>query len=104
MNREEWLNNVDENGGCTCDNCWASYSEYYGHAEAHAAEKPANVLTPFNLFTKVYDGFESTSDIFRDLREAFDERFNEKAKQLPGEFQGKLTLTLWYSPSEDDPK
>lgn len=105
MNRDEWNIDASENGGCTCDNCWARYSEYYGRSEAHVAAKPVpKELTPFNLFTKVYDGFEDAYDISRDVHEAFDARFNEMAARLPGEFQGKLTLTLWYSPSEDDPK
>jgi hypothetical protein len=58
---------------------------------------------PKVLFQKSYDGFEVSSDVWRDFDEAFDRRFNPPIEQLPGEFQGKLTVTITYEPSEDDP-
>jgi hypothetical protein len=45
-----------------------------------------------------YHGFESISDLDRDISECLDDRFNEKAKGIPGEFQGTIRVTVEYFP------
>lgn len=49
------------------------------------------------IFKKEYHGFESTSDIGRDLHEMWDERFNPDIKGISGEFQGTVKITVTYS-------
>ena len=49
-----------------------------------------------------YHGFESLSDLDRDVMEALDDRFNEKAKEVPGEFQGTIKVTIEYFPDGDE--
>lgn len=56
------------------------------------------------VFDKEYHGFEDAVDVFRDVSEAFDGRFNPSMKGIPGEFQGTMRVTITYEPSEDDPK
>lgn len=48
------------------------------------------------LFEKVYHGFEDIYDLSRDVMEAFDERINPNAKDIPGEFKGKVIVTIIY--------
>lgn len=48
------------------------------------------------IWAKDYVGFESLSDIERDVSEALDERFNPAAKLLPGVFEGTLRVTFDY--------
>lgn len=45
-----------------------------------------------------YHGFESLSDLDRDIYESLDNRYNEKAKDIPGEFQGTVRVTIEYFP------
>lgn len=52
------------------------------------------------LYNKTYHGFENFSDYFRDVHEAVDPRFNPLMKDLPGEFQGKITVILTYEEDE----
>jgi len=52
------------------------------------------------VFEKTYDGFESLSDIGRDIGEVFDERFNPMMSDIPGEFQGRMKVVITYE--EDD--
>lgn len=54
------------------------------------------------IYEKEYHGFESLYDLGRDVYEAFDSRFNEKAKDIPGEFQGTVKVTIEYMESEDE--
>ena len=48
------------------------------------------------IFNKDYEGFESLYDIQRDVIECFDPAFNEEAKDIPGEFQGTVNVTITY--------
>jgi hypothetical protein len=100
MTHEEWKRDQETSGMCACHGCWSRYAEYYG-AKSLVAPRPTR--PPFRLFVKQYEGFESSSDMFRDIREAFDKRFNPEAAKLPGEFQGTMRVTITYIPSEDDP-
>ena len=54
------------------------------------------------IFHKVYDGFESLSDLQRDLVECMDPDYNSHVNDIPGEFQGKMTVTITYSEEEQD--
>lgn len=54
------------------------------------------------VWTKDYHGFESMSDLDCDVYEALDERFNPKAKDIPGEFQGTIKVTMEYIPAEEE--
>jgi hypothetical protein len=42
------------------------------------------------IFLKTYHGFEAASDIERDVLECLE------SSDLPGEFQGKLKVTITY--------
>ena len=53
------------------------------------------------IWRKKYHGFEDVSDLGRDIYECLDGRFNEKAKDIPGEFQGTLRVTVEYFPEGD---
>jgi len=59
-------------------------------------------MTIRTIFDKTYDGFEDIYDLGRDVHEAFDPRFNPKAAGIPGEFQGKIRVTITYEPDVDD--
>lgn len=48
------------------------------------------------IFKKEYEGFESLSDIGRDVSEAFDKDFNPDVAFLPGEFQGTVRVIIEY--------
>ena len=48
------------------------------------------------IFIREYEGFESISDIQRDVIECFDESFNKLAEGLPSEFRSKITLKITY--------
>jgi glutamate-1-semialdehyde aminotransferase len=52
------------------------------------------------IFNKHYHGFEDVYDLERDISEMWSE---PSAKGIPGEFQGTVTVTVTYTPSEDDP-
>ena len=54
------------------------------------------------LWHKVYDGFESFSDYWRDVDEAVQPDFNPEMKKVPGEFQGKIRVTIEYEPAEGE--
>ena len=57
------------------------------------------------LFRKEYDG-DSIPDIYRDVSEAIDEKFNPIVAQVPdmegfpGFAAGKFTLTITWEPEE----
>lgn len=55
------------------------------------------------IFEKDYEGFESLSDIERDIIECFDPQFNEKAKDIPSEFEGTVKVVITYTPDESIP-
>jgi hypothetical protein len=55
---------------------------------------------PTVIWSHKYHGFESLSDLERDITEAFDDRFNPAAKVIPGEFQGTVKVTIEYTPEE----
>jgi hypothetical protein len=48
------------------------------------------------FFEKEYNGFEDIYDLERDVMEALDSRFNEKAKVIPAEFQGTIKVVMTY--------
>lgn len=60
-------------------------------------------MSKIRIWQKDYVGFESLSDLDRDISEAFDEKFNPAVKQLPGEFEGTLRVTIEYINWEDEP-
>jgi len=49
-------------------------------------------------FEKTYHGFEAVSDLGRDI----DEMWQYELKDIPGEFQGTIKVTVEYIPSEDE--
>lgn len=57
---------------------------------------------PRVIFQKKYGGFESLYDIERDISEAFNPDFNPAAKDIPGEFQGTVQVTITYTPEGTD--
>lgn len=54
------------------------------------------------LWQKTYHGFEDFSDYWRDTHEAVDSDFNPEMKSIPGEFQGKVKVTIEYIPEGED--
>jgi hypothetical protein len=48
------------------------------------------------LLSKTYHGFEDAADLDRDVSEIFMGR-----DDIPGEFQGTITVTITYTPPED---
>jgi hypothetical protein len=56
-------------------------------------------MTKRVIYKKEYHGFEDVGDLDRDISEMWDE---PAAKSIPGEFQGTLTVTVEYTPSEED--
>ena len=48
------------------------------------------------IFHKEYHGFEDVGDIERDVSEMWD------GVNIPGEFQGTITVTVEYTSSEDE--
>lgn len=55
------------------------------------------MTTPVILLKKTYHGFEDAVDLDRDVSEIFMGR-----NDIPGEFQGTLTVTITYTPPEDE--
>jgi len=51
------------------------------------------------IYKKDYHGFEDIYDLERDMSELWDE---PAAKKIPGEFRGTITVTVEYTPSEED--
>jgi hypothetical protein len=56
----------------------------------------------FIIFAQEYHGFESLADIERDVGEALSADFNPLMDDVPGEFQGTITVTIHYTPAEDE--
>jgi hypothetical protein len=54
------------------------------------------------IYSREYHGFESLSDIGRDVEEAFDANFNPLMDDIPGEFQGTMTVTITFTPASED--
>lgn len=54
------------------------------------------------IWQKSYHGFEATSDLERDISESLNSDYNDKVKDIPGEFQGTLKVTIEYIPEEDE--
>lgn len=54
------------------------------------------------IFKKDYGGFESLSDFWRDTSECFDPDFNPEMKDIPGEFQGTVKVTIEYVEPEQE--
>jgi hypothetical protein len=48
------------------------------------------------IFKKEYDGFEDSADVYRDVSEAMDADFTPVWKDIGGEWQGKLKITIEY--------
>ena len=51
------------------------------------------------IFFKEYHGFESCADIYRDVAEMLDPRFNPEAEGIGGEFQGTIKIEVTYCES-----
>ena len=49
------------------------------------------------IYSQEYSGFESFYDYFRDVHEAVDPDFNDKMKDIPGEFRGTITVKITYT-------
>lgn len=64
----------------------------------HAMKTGGSYLKKVTLLDKKYHSFESWSDIERDVSESFDN------KNLPGEGQGFIHVTMTYVPNPNDPK
>lgn len=54
------------------------------------------------IWQKSYNGFEDAVDLGRDIYECLDGDFNDKAKNISGEFQGVLKVTVEYFPADDE--
>lgn len=63
----------------------------------NATSKP-----PVVLFDRTYHGFESLNDYFSDVHEAVDADLNPTMKDVPGEFQGKVRVTVTYEEDEGE--
>lgn len=48
------------------------------------------------IYENEYPGFESLDDWERDLTEAIDGKYNDKVKDISGEFQGTFFVKVWY--------
>lgn len=48
------------------------------------------------IFNKEYHGFESSADIYRDVCEMLDPRFNPDAEGIEPEFSGTIKITVTY--------
>lgn len=48
------------------------------------------------VFDRTYHGFEDFADYFRDVHEAVDPDLNPRMKGIPGEFQGRIRVTVTY--------
>lgn len=48
------------------------------------------------ILRREYGGFESIADLDRDVYEAIE------GADIPGEFQGTMTVTITYEPGEDE--
>jgi len=57
---------------------------------------------PKLIFEKDYNGFEDCYDLQRDIIEAFDERFNDGAKNLSPEFKGTITVKITYKKIDEN--
>lgn len=57
-----------------------------------------------DIFDKTYHGFEDFFDYWRDVDEAVDKDFNSAMGSVPGEFQGKMRVTITYEPAECESK
>lgn len=53
------------------------------------------------IYKKEYHGFEDFSDYWRDMDEAVRPEFNAAMKDIPGEFQGTIRVTIEYVPEEN---
>lgn len=49
------------------------------------------------IFQKDYHGFEDIYDLGRDISECLDPQFNPLAAEIPGEFQGMISVKIEYS-------
>ena len=50
------------------------------------------------IFDGTYEGFESLADIDRDISEMWD----TSSVGIPGEFQGKVRVQVWYEPTIEE--
>jgi len=48
------------------------------------------------IFEKEYSGYESISDLERDMIECFDPKYNKEARHIPGEFEGNVRVKVTY--------
>lgn len=48
------------------------------------------------IFEKTYHGFEALQDYFRDMEEAVDAQMNPAMSDVPGEFTGRVKVTITY--------
>jgi len=48
------------------------------------------------IFSKEYHGFEDSVDIYRDVEEMLDPRFNSGAEGLNPEFRGTIKIEVTY--------
>ncbi len=53
------------------------------------------------IFSKKYNGFEALSDVDRDVSEAFNPHFNIAMQDIPGEFEGTMTVVITYTGPEE---
>lgn len=54
------------------------------------------------IFEKKYYGFEDSYDLYRDISEALNPKYNENMKDIPGDFSGILNVVVTYI--EEDQK
>lgn len=63
-------------------------------------------MSEITIFKKEYHCFEGSFwdcyELEKDVEDCFDQRLNEAAKHLSGEFSGTVTVTITYKESDDE--
>jgi len=54
------------------------------------------------VFYKTYFGFEDAYDLDRDIAEMWEYAESESVKKIPGEYKGKLEVSIKYYPTLEE--
>lgn len=83
--------------------------DHTGHEDVHVDALVGRAIHEFVgrcrgkvLFDRTYHGFESLNDYFCDVHEAVDADLNPAMKDVPGEFTGKVRVTVTYEEDEGE--
>ena len=91
---------------CECPHCGVITAVAVAAKLATDTEFSTKLTVKTDLFTKSYDG-ESIVDIYRDVSECIDERFNPIVSRIPempgfpGFADGKFTVTVTWEPDSE---